>query len=150
MIGEGPTKKSKAHEPKADEPRGTRSASDDIVPPSVAIVVRRTLLDEAAALQGFLSRCKTCNSIIGPDTIVCAVCNLPTQGDLTADEAAFVQSVANQVPQQFQEALERAQEGAANWAAAAPPWRLVHWPSASSPCACPRGSDCDSRRWCPI
>ena len=107
MSDEGPSKKSKADEPEAEAPNGTRGAPDDIVPPSVANVNRGKLLDEAGVLQGALLRCRTCNSVMSHDAIVCSVCNRPTQRDLTDEDAAFVQAVANEAPQQFHEALER-------------------------------------------
>ena len=116
MGDEKPSKR-----PRAEEPSGTRTAPEDLMPPEAASVDRATLIDEANALNGRTSRCKGCNAIIGPGTILCGVCHLPAQEDLTPPDAKFIQSVATDVPEQLHHAIEPATEAAAKAAAAASP-----------------------------
>ncbi len=104
-----------------EELNGTRGVPAEMVPSAASNIDRGQLADEAEALQGLLIRCPACNWIISHDAIVCPTCSRPTQRDLTEEDATYVQGVAQENPQRFQEAIDRAKEGAAAQAATAVP-----------------------------
>ncbi len=94
-----------------------RNVPDDALAPAAERLQQDDMLSELGALQGLLHRCRCCNAVFGPDTILCHECQTPTQGDLSPEDAEVVQRAAKALPEEMGQAIEKARRGAVEAAA---------------------------------